>query len=139
MGYKNPSKHCITLLGSNANPNDSTTYYIGAVNAGWNTNAAYQRIYPGKKCTLREVHLHIITSTTGTNEPVTANVNVSGGADTLLSNTLDLSATNAVVDVTNLNLSLNQTDYVLLNIVCPAWVNNPVGCYACGYLVFDVD
>ncbi len=128
MGYKAPRTYVLSgNYTSSANPNDSTTYFIGNINNGIATSLGVRKIVIPIKGMIRAavVYMYALTAT-GSAEDWLMEIRANGATDYPIE-TLGASTAERVWNNTNLNIPVNEGDYIAIKTTTPAWVTNPEG------------
>ncbi len=114
--------------GEQSAPLDGTTYYFSsstnwAVNA---SNSSETRYYIPFNCTINIIKANFyIRTTLGSNENGTLFLRLNDTTNTNISTSVQLTAINNAISVTNLNLSVVAGDYLTWGFTCPTWGTNP--------------
>lgn len=125
------------LSGSSNAPVDSTTYYWGGdVGAMLYTVYASAAVRIPTSGTIKGAFIQVIKNVNGTNENVPHFLRINDVTDISLGNMTWTTATDRLL-VTNLNAGVVEGDLLAVKIVCPAWVTNPTGVRAHGYVYIE--
>lgn len=126
MPLQHPRLYTLNIRTSSANPNDSTTYYAGAINMSLTTVAGYVKIAIPQKGKIVACVITEASSNTPTTENVQWIIRKNSTTDYAV-NTSGLGDGKTFIENYNLNIPVDQGDYIELKIVTPAWVTNPIG------------
>lgn len=118
--------YALSLTAGNLTPmNDGATYFFGSMaGVAPQTTAFRCVVYIPKAGTIKCVYIFIFSGTTGTPEEVPIYIRVNNTADTLIGNA-DLSSAVYTVSRTDLSISVSQSHYFEIKIVCPTFSTNP--------------
>jgi len=127
MGYKSPRIYCLTIQTGTHNFVDSTTYYFSSVAGVSSTGAiwdSHKQIIP-LSGTIRAAQVHVIsTGADGSNESWPMYIRVNDATDYLIQSVTQ-ALYNRYWKNSNLNIPINEGDFIALKTVCPAWATNP--------------
>jgi len=112
-------------------PADSVTYSFGrneTITPQTTLNTTNSKFFTSK--TFSNAQIHWRSGTLGSNQLVEVYLrNTTTSTDQLITNSLDLSAavsSAATLNISGLNISVNNTDNYVIKIVCPIWTTNPI-------------
>lgn len=129
MPVNKPRYYSMTLMaGSNgSSPNDATTYYLAAHDAGasFTTNTGYTRIYIPKTGVLRDVLLNAYAVVAGTGEAWEWFVEYPIGVTDTSIDSQSVAGSFRQWRNNNLNIPVTEGDYLYIKTTTPTWVTNP--------------
>jgi hypothetical protein len=133
--------YCISLVcggnGGGNNPADSTTYFFGAdTETMLHTVYANTSIQIPRGGTIKAFFLTVVKNVAGSNEPIPHFIRVNDVTDYSLGN---MTWTNTVdkLYLQNLQIPVAAGDLIALKINAPAWVTNPTGVRAGGWVYIE--
>lgn len=110
------------------NPGDLATHAfadanVGTITAGYSTNT---RIYVGKNCTLKKVHVYVLVAgALGSAELASFYLVKNGATDVLVSNAVPVNALSSMVSNTSLSTAFSDTDFFNFKVSYPTYTTNP--------------
>ena len=137
MGYTRPNTYALLVCHLSMSPLDSTIYYFGSRIATAGTFNGYYRAYVPRKGFIRSAYILQESNTaTGTNENQVMAIRINDTTDYTFA-TVGAASNRRLFSNGNLNIPVNEGDYIEIKWTTPAWATNPDGTESFGYILIE--
>lgn len=140
MGYKTPHLCLLTIQTGNLGaPAVLTTYYGANMNVGFSTAAAAHILYFPFPCRITGAQWFWQYSNNPTNEDVNTYIRIDDSTDYLIETKGLAAAGNTTFENLNLNIPVNNSNFMQVKTVTPNWVTPPTSLRTSGNLILLFD